>query len=753
MNNNNSEINDQKISSLTVPRVGGLPTIPARSADFAVPGALSHTIAPTMLSTAAPLPDVLSLLVALRRRYKLVLGAGPILAALIAAGTWYLMPTSKYTARAMLQVASSQPKMIFKTEENRVDFQIYQRTQLTLLKSRNLLNKALNDSRVSKLEVVRNQVDPVLWLEKKIQADYLGEVLRISMSGDKPADLSSLVNAVTDSYRKEVVDVESKERWLRHDELKKIYDEYQVKLKQRRDEMKTLAQRVGSKDKQTIRYSQELAMERMATARRELIQTQSELRRAKAELEIRTAQGRGGVPGTVSVPQSAIQRLVEDDAQVKQHRERIARLKAEFDRVDRIARDPSDPALHSKRKDLDASKKTLAARVAELRPLALERLKGGLAGDDSGVEGLRNRVEVMEELTRVTQSIYDVEAAENREISQDTLYIDAIQDEIGHADNAAKRIGEELEALSVELKAPSRVRQLETADTPRQEEDKRVAMAGMAGCGTFGLFALGIALLEFRSRRISSIDEVTQILGLRVVGALPPTSDLDLRSRRGTDARGGGPLTESIDSIRTMLLHSTGDRSLNSIMVTSATSGEGKTSLACHLATSLARSGLKTLLIDCDLRKPTIHRLFDIPATPGFAEFLRGESGAGEVIRTTAIEGPDVITAGVCDARALRALARADAGSIFDGFRASYDIIVVDTSPILPVTDALLVGRHVDAAVYSVLRHVSRLPLTVAAVDRLKLMNIRVLGAVVTGVRSQTYGPYYSEYVGGGHHA
>ena len=70
---------------------------------------------------------------------------------------------------------------------------------------------------------------------------------------------------------------------------------------------------------------------------------------------------------------------------------------------------------------------------------------------------------------------------------------------------------------------------------------------------------------------------------------------------------------------------------------------------------------MKTLLIDCDLRKPTIHRLYDVPATPGFSEFLRGEVGVDEVVRATTADGPDLITAGACDARALRAWSQATA--------------------------------------------------------------------------------------------
>ena len=115
----------------------------------------------------------------MRRRYKLALGIGPILAGLVAVGVWLFLPSSKYTARALLQVSASHPKMIFKTQENVVDFQTYQRTQRTVVKSPKVLRAALNDPKVSRAAGrSREQVDPVLWLEESwIQADYQGEVL------------------------------------------------------------------------------------------------------------------------------------------------------------------------------------------------------------------------------------------------------------------------------------------------------------------------------------------------------------------------------------------------------------------------------------------------------------------------------------------------------------------------------------------------------------------------------------------------
>jgi polysaccharide biosynthesis transport protein len=730
----------------------GVPALPQQGdvpASFIRPSAVVGLDAAGGAISLNATPTPLALLVALRRRYKLALGVGPILAGIVAIGVWFLLPSSKYTTRALLQVSSSNPRVIFKTQENLVDFQVYQKTQLTVVKSRAVLNAALNDPKVSKLPIVRNQADPVLWLERQIQADFQGEVFRVSMSGEEPKDLAVLVNAVKDAYVKHVGAQESKDRSDRRDELKKIYDDYEKNLEQKRRELKKLTQKVGSNDKQTVQYAQQLALESLSAVRRELISIQGELRRAKAELEIRLAQEKGS-PVSAPPAESTIQHFVDQDVDVKNYRDQITKLSGKKVEAERVARSASDPARLAAVKSLDGIQKQLNKRVTEIRSWVLENGgRMGSDGEDLSVRGLRDRIGVLEELAKVTQAIVDAQSAQSQEIATDANYIDDIQDVILHADNAAKKIGEELEVLNVELRARPRVQLLESADAPRKEDDKRVSMAGMAGLGTFGMFVLGVAFLEFRTRRISSIDEVTQSLGLRVMGSLPPIRNPGRRSTRigaDSDPYRGNLLTESIDSIRTMILHSTGESSLRTIMVTSASSGEGKTSLACHLATSLARAGKKTLLIDCDLRKPSIHRLYDLPPTPGFSEFLRGEVGADQVIRATTADGPDLITAGACDALALRALAQANTGTIFDVFCGTHDIIVLDTSPILPVTDTLLVGRHVDAVVYSILRDVSRLPWTIAALGRLRSLNIRIMGAVVTGVQSQVYGTYYNTY-------
>jgi capsular exopolysaccharide synthesis family protein len=175
------------------------------------------------------------------------------------------------------------------------------------------------------------------------------------------------------------------------------------------------------------------------------------------------------------------------------------------------------------------------------------------------------------------------------------------------------------------------------------------------------------------------------------------------------------------------------------VLVTSAVGGEGKTTLASHLAASLARAWRKTLFIDGDLRNPAAHQQFGLPAGPGFAEALRGEVEFGDAVRPTPLSRLWVLTAGKCDNHALQALAQEGLGGAFERLKEQYDFLVVDTSPVLPVPDALLLGQHADAVLLAVLRDVSRLPAVHYARQRLEGLGIRVLGAVVLGEKVETY--------------
>jgi capsular exopolysaccharide synthesis family protein len=168
--------------------------------------------------------------------------------------------------------------------------------------------------------------------------------------------------------------------------------------------------------------------------------------------------------------------------------------------------------------------------------------------------------------------------------------------------------------------------------------------------------------------------------------------------------------------------------------------------LSSHLAASIARAGRRTVIVDCDLRRPSVHLLFDMPSEPGMCDLLRGEAEVADLVQTTPLPGLSLLAAGRCDTRALQGLAQGGLRQIFDQLKEQFDFIVIDSAPVLPVADSLQVGQHVDAVVFSVLREVSRTPAVYAAYHRMASLGIRMLGAIVNGAKTDSYGYAYYSY-------
>ena len=377
-------------------------------------------------------------------------------------------------------------------------------------------------------------------------------------------------------------------------------------------------------------------------------------------------------------------------------------------------------------------------------------------GDGQLVKGasLEQQLAVASEIESSLQEELKNLSQTDQALTDNTLDLQDNRDELKQTEEAATKIASEVEKLEVELQAPPRISLIEDAIPPTTRNTKKwYTMFGGISLGSFLGTILAIAFLEVQTRKVDSADEVLGDLGLSVVGSLPM---LPTRARRRgvvaqqeKDRYWYNVLLESIDATRTMLMHAARSGSHRVVMIASALPGEGKTSLASHLATSLARSGQKTLLIDADLRSPSIHRLYELTPNPGLSELLRGEVAFDDVIVSTAVEELKVITAGKCDSQTLRILSQGGLGSLFAQLKEQFDFVIVDSSPILPVADALIIAQQVDAVLFSILADVSRKARILVAHQRITALGVKVLGAVVTGSHDNAYGSKY--YPGTGH--
>jgi capsular exopolysaccharide synthesis family protein len=182
--------------------------------------------------------------------------------------------------------------------------------------------------------------------------------------------------------------------------------------------------------------------------------------------------------------------------------------------------------------------------------------------------------------------------------------------------------------------------------------------------------------------------------------------------------------------LRTLILKRLGEGPCV-VLITSARGGEGKTTLACQLALSMAGSWRKTLLLDAALRKPAVHHMFHNACEPGFSELLRGEVEPDDVVQSTPVSRLWVLPAGQSDNHALQALAQERTAFLVDHFRKQYDCVVIDAGPVLASADALLLGQHVDAVLLVARMGSSGLRAIYTAHEHLHSLELPVLGCVV----------------------
>ena len=179
-----------------------------------------------------------------------------------------------------------------------------------------------------------------------------------------------------------------------------------------------------------------------------------------------------------------------------------------------------------------------------------------------------------------------------------------------------------------------------------------------------------------------------------------------------------------------------------------ATGGEGKTTLSAHLAARCANAGTSTLLIDADMRRASLGRLLDVPPGPGLGDVLGGDIDLDEALITVQAGGFHFLSAGTPGRDPSRVLKSARLSDLISRLRQTYDLVIIDTPPVLPVADALILGRWADGAVMAARFDASRLPLVERANRQLALAGIPILGVVVNGVKGQdaSYGNYAYSY-------
>ena len=214
---------------------------------------------------------------------------------------------------------------------------------------------------------------------------------------------------------------------------------------------------------------------------------------------------------------------------------------------------------------------------------------------------------------------------------------------------------------------------------------------------------------------------------------------------------------EAYKLLRTNIMFSfSGEETCRIIGISSSVRGEGKSTTSCNLAYVLSQAGKKTLLIDGDLRLPSVFTKLSVKQSPGLSNLLVSKSAAGGIISCKSAPGLDILPSGDCPPNPSELLSSERMGQLLDAFKSSYEYIVVDLPPISDVTDALAISKFLDGIVMVVRNGVVDKSELADALRQLKLCSVRLLGFAFRDAAEskkgygKKYGKYYKDYYSAG---
>jgi capsular exopolysaccharide synthesis family protein len=394
----------------------------------------------------------------------------------------------------------------------------------------------------------------------------------------------------------------------------------------------------------------------------------------------------------------------------------------------------------------------------------------------SQIQALQARIQSIDNLRASSSSqIAAAPAAETEEgqLSEQVKTIQNMSQELQNELQKAK-MAEAIEAGQVEIVDLAKV----PGGPVPTGNSRKIALGFVVAL----LIGIGLAVvvdgMNTSIRRRTDIERVLQVPGLAVIPRLVRSTPLDRGLQRAlpragkTQKAGNGKnpqrkrieelvtvtdmrsaSAEAYRTLRTNLIFSQAVQTLRTVLVTSASPGEGKTTTAANLAVSFAHHGMRVLLVDCDLRRGRLHRMFNIPRDPGVTELVVGQEDAETVIRQTDITGLYVISSGNLPPNPSELLGGERMRKTLASLSEAFDLIILDTPPLLAASDGAILATLSDGVVLVLRAGSTEGEAAQQAIQQLNGVGARIVGAVLNDpdAKVPTYGGYYHyEYAGAG---
>jgi succinoglycan biosynthesis transport protein ExoP len=695
---------------------------------------------PSSSSSGSGSPPLLEVL--WRRRWTLLL---TVFACVLAAGLYLVLGTKIYSATASVMIQQNGPKAFSESQGFAPMSETFMQTQADVFRSTAVLSRALEAVNYRTLKTfAKVSGDPIVWLRKgssfKVEVPRKSDTVTIAMESPYPDEAADFVNAVVEAYVAE----QSQQRRTTGAEMVRVLRKEKDDYVQERAGVVDLMLK-SKRENGVVSFREDknnTALERMTSL--SASHTAAEI----AAMELRAQEGT--IKAAMATPASIAAFVTAQQSKGRDSGDReYEELKRQYIQTS-LALSTSLPmvgANHPRYLVLQAAQISLQKRIVEKeREIATAQLADVTAlrtVAEAKERGLAESLKASEQraldLTPAAAVYAKLEADADR-LQKKSEFLDGRIGELS--------VNNKTGLLNVQLLEPARA-----GETP--VKPNRLLVLGI-GLMLGGVLGIGLAMLrDVQDCRVRRPEEILSLLGTPVLAMIPRISARLSPVTRGQivrfDARSA--VAEAYRTMRTALHLGTAGKA-KTILIASPTEGDGKSITASNLAIAFAHAGERTLIIDCDLREPVQHLIFENDGRVGLSSVMAGEARLQDAIRNTHVTGLHVLPCGPVPVNPSEMLTSKRFAQLMQALGATFDRIIIDSPPLMSFTDAQLLAAAADVTLLVLRMNQSMRQVGQMAMEALSKVGANVLGTVANDVAtvkvSRKYGGAWQYAASGG---
>lgn len=674
----------------------------------------------------------------LNRRRRWILGFILVIVPLWTLVTFLRTPVFKATA--LVQITSDNPSSIVAGSKesmgnlfNWEGRQEFAQTQFQILQSRTLAQRIVEKLNLQSYPEFKPEKDLPADMSMKLVVDKFLKnldikpernsfLVRVSYESTDPSLSQAVANALVEEYRQFGMESRSQaftavQKWLDH-------------------QLQNLRAKVESSEKQLYHFAEKENIVNPESKENVVLQKYSDLSnlltKAEADRVAKEALYRQIQAGGLDSP------VILNNPLIIKLREEVAVQESKVASLGKVFKS-GHPELQTEQAKLGQLRSRLNGEVARLANAIKADYESAKRTEEMLHENLNSQKQLVAKLQRQTVN-YKI-------FKRDVEVNDALYKGL---------LARMKEASIASTMVPTNVQVIDEAERPvkpsRPNKALHLVLASIFGlCGGVGL-AFVVDHLDDSIKNIEDFEESCQLPVLGLVPAL--ASPQQMRFLPGPQNPSlnylhdyHSEMSEAIRQLKAVILLADIDNPPRTLAVTSPNPGEGKTTIAANLACSLAMQGRKVLLIDADLKRPQLHRIFNRPISPGLSDFLQGRSPIGQIIQATELPNLDIIGSGNSTWGSSEILGSEVLALSLKELAGQWHHVIVDSPPVLCSADGLVLSAFTDGVIL-VVRHLSTsLEAGCLAQQYLQKVHASVIGTVINYADFKSYGyPYYYHY-------